>query len=119
MGGGLSTDTDTEEDLEEKEEKSKEETAVTAAPSFSQAAEQEFEPKKVCTSLPVILLTVYWAARLSRLGERTHSVCFFLPFGKFPCRVEILEIVSEYYKTDTPLQQTKHIMTTFIIKPPM
>ena len=110
MGGGLSTDTDTEEDLEEKEEKSKEETAVTAAPSFSQAAEQEFEPKKVCTSLPVILLTVYWAARLSRLGERTHS---------FPCRVEILKIVSEYYKTDTPLQQTKHIITTFIIKPPM
>ena len=68
------------------------------------------------SSLPVILLTVYWAARLSRLGERTHSVCFFLSFDKFPSRVEIVEIVSEYYKTDTTptLQQNKRKITTFV-----
>ena len=49
MGGGLSTDTDTEEDVMEKQENSKEETAVTAVSSFSQAA--ELEPKKVCYEL--------------------------------------------------------------------
>ena len=93
----MTTDTDTEEDVMEKQENSKEETAVTAVSSFSQAAEPEFEPKKVCMSLPVIL-TVYWAARLSRLSLENFTHCFS-HLVDFPvCRVEIVEIVSEYSK---------------------
>ena len=73
----MTTDTDTEEDVMEKQENSKEETAVTAVSSFSQAAEPEFEPKKVCMILPVILTTLYWAARLQGCqdwGERTSLI---------------------------------------------
>ena len=96
----MTTDTDTEEDVMEKQENSKEETAVTAVSSFSQAAEPELEPKKVCMILPVIL-TVYWAALHGCKDVKTearelHSL--LLSFGKFPCRVEIVEIVSEYSK---------------------
>ena len=57
----MTTDTDTEEDVMEKQENSKEETAVTAVSSFSQAA----EPKKVCMMILPLILTGYWAARLS------------------------------------------------------
>ena len=49
----------------EKEETSKEETAVTAVSSFSHAAEPELEPKKVCMMILPLILTGYWAARLS------------------------------------------------------
>ena len=59
----------------EKEENSKEETAVTAVSSFSQAAEPELEPKKVCMIFPVIL-TGYWAARLSGLKLENSTHCF-------------------------------------------
>ena len=101
VGGGLSTDTDSEEDVMEKQENSTEETAVTEVSSRSQAA--ELEPKKVCTILPVSLLYSLLGCKAVRTRvQRENSHILPHSFGKFPCRVEIVEIVSEYYRTDTP-----------------